>query len=209
MSRKVGERLTNGARRRAIRQLQSLVAAGVSDDEARDQVSQSFDVSRRTASYWLAVAYREMAKDADVGRDQLLGTALRRRRLVMARAAKDADWRTYLAAADSEAKLLGLNAPIQTEHHVVLSKVQDMSRAVVDVVRDFFADDPAQQARFVQALRARLNAQLAARPAKDVLVLEAEAVAAFEPGEAPDPRVAHDADDALSAAQPAGEQPLG
>jgi len=165
--------LTDAARGRAVRALQSLIAAGVSDDEAREQVIERFNVSERSARKWMAIAYREMASEAQVGRDQLLGTALRRRRLVMARAAKDGDWRTYLAAADSEAKLLGLNAPAQTEHHVVLTKVQDMSKAVVEVVRDFFADDPAQRARFVQALRARLNAQLVERPEKLPLVIDA------------------------------------
>lgn len=199
MPRKVGERLTSGARHRAIRQLQSLVAAGVSDDEAREQVAHGFDVSGRTASHWLATAYREMAQDAKVDRPQQLGTALRRRRLVMARAAKDGDWKTYLQAADSEAKLLGLNAPVQTEHRVVLTKVQDMSRAVVDVVKEFFADDPAQRAKFVQALRARLNAQLTARPEKLPLVIDAgcetDAPADAEAGA--EPRVKSDeADDA-------------
>jgi len=174
MPRITGHRLTDGARRRGIRTLQSLVAAGVADDEARAQIVAHFDVSDRSARKWLDAAYREMAAEADIDRRQLLGTALRRRRLVMARAAKDGDWKTYLAAADSEAKLLGLNAPVQSEHHVVLTKVQDMSRAVVEVVQQFFADDPAQRARFVEALRQRLNAQLAERTEKVALVIDAE-----------------------------------
>lgn len=105
-----------------------------------------------------------MAAEVEVDRRQLLGTALRRRRLVMARAAKNSDWKTYLAAADSEAKLLGLNAPVQTEHHVLIGKVQDMSKGVVEVVQEFFADDPIQRGRFVEVLRARLASQLARRP---------------------------------------------
>ena len=175
MPRQVGERLPSGARRRAIRQLQSLVAAGVSDDEAREQVMERYDVSGRSARYWLKVAYEEMAAEAAVDRRQQIGAALRRRRLAMARAAKDGDWRTYLAAADSEAKLLGLNAPVQTEHHVLVDKVQDMSRAVVDVVKDFFAEDPVQRARFVEALRVRLNAQLAERPDRVPIVIDGDA----------------------------------
>ena len=184
MARITGHRLTNGARRRALRTLQSLVSAGVPDDEARDEVIQRFNVSDRSARKWLDAAYREMAAEADLDRRQLLGTALRRRRVAMARSAKDGDWKTYLQAADSEAKLLGLNAPLQAEHHVVLSKVQDMSRAVVDVVKEFFADDPVQRVRFVAALRARLNAQLAERPEKVAIVIDAEGeeVAPIEPG---------------------------
>ncbi|MBL8841968.1 MAG: hypothetical protein JNL90_10640 [Planctomycetes bacterium] len=173
MPRRVGETLSRSLRRRAIRQLQSLVAAGISDEEAKAQVGETFNVTERTTRNWMATAYAEMAAEARVDREKLLGAALRRRRIAMARAMKDGDVRTYLAAADSEAKLLGLNAPVQTEHHVVLTKVQDMSRAVVEVVRDFFADDPVQRAKFVQALRARLNAQLAERPEKLPLVIEA------------------------------------
>lgn len=82
-----------------------------------------FQVSDRSARKWLAVAYRGMAAEAAVERKQIVGTALRRRRLVMARAAKDGNWKTYRQAADSEAMLLGLNAPIQSEHHVDLTKV--------------------------------------------------------------------------------------
>lgn len=173
MPRLVGNRLTDGARRRAIRQLQSLVAAGIPDDEAREQVIERYDVSGRTSRYWLEAAYKEMAAEADVDRKQLVGTAVRRRRLVMARAAKDGDWKTYLAAAESEAKLLGLNSPTQTEAHVVITKVQDMSKAVVETIADFYRGDPATWARFVKALRARLSAQIAKRPDALPIVIDA------------------------------------
>jgi hypothetical protein len=192
-----------------------LVAAGVSDDEARDQIVERFNVSNRSARKWLDIAYREMAAEADVDRRQLVGTALRRRRLVMARAAKDGDWKTYLAAADSESKLLGLNAPVQTEHHVLIDKVQDMSKAMIDVVKDYFADDEIGRQRFVSMLRARVNAQLAARPDKSAIVIdvESEEVARIaggsdEPVEASDARLAPSADVAPTAAPSPDAPPL-
>jgi hypothetical protein len=157
-----------------VRSLQRLLAAGIDDTEACEQVAEQFNVSSRTALTWLRRAYEDLSKGVNVPRVELLGLALKRRRLVMARTAKEGDWKTFQAAADSEAKLLGLNAPVQTEHHVVMSKVQDMSKVMIDVVRDFFVDDPSGQARFVTMLRARVNAQLAVRPEKATLVIEAE-----------------------------------
>ena len=64
----------------------------------------------------------------------------------MSRARKRATG-SYLAAADSEARLMGLDAPKQTEHHVLVERAHDLSRAVVDVVRDYFIDDPVGRAR--------------------------------------------------------------
>jgi hypothetical protein len=174
MARLVGERLTDGARRRAIRQLQSLVAAGVSDDEAREQVMKTNDVSSRTSRYWLQAAYEEMAADAEVDRRQLIGLALKRRRIAAARALRDGDTRAYLAACDSEARLLGLDAPARTQHTVLVDQVQGMSRAVVETIADFYRDDPATRTRFVQALQTRLNAQIARRPEPLPLVIDAE-----------------------------------
>jgi len=191
MARPAGVKVQKGERRRAIRQLQHLIAVGVSDDEANAQVAESFNVSQRTARTWLARAYTEMTAEACVEREKLLGAALRRRRLIMARSAKEGDWRTALAAADSEAKLLGLNAPIQTEHHVLIDKVNDMSKAVVEVVRDFFADRPEERARFVMQLRQRLNAQLTQRPEKLAIVIDEPAAleaGSDEPVEAFDAR---------------------
>ena len=174
MAHRIGEKVTRSERRRAIRQLAHLIAVGVSDDEAKAQVAETFNVTDRTARKWIAIAYREMTAEAHVDRARLLGTALRRRRLFMSRAVKEGDWKTALAAAESEARLLGLNAPIQTEAHVVVTKVQDMTRVVVEVVRDFFADRPDERARFVQALQTRLNAQIARRPEPLPLVIDAE-----------------------------------
>ena len=207
MARAMGQRLPDVVRRKGVRQLQSLLAAGIEEAECCEQIATNFNVSQRTARNWLAIAYDGMSKEAVIPRAELLGMALRRRRLAMARALKDGDVRTYLAAADSEARLLGLNAAVQTEHHVVLSKVQGMSKAVVEVVRDFFADDPAQRARFVQSLRARLNAQLAERPEKVAVVIDAESeeVAQLEASElASDPRLASAAHGAPSSADPGG-----
>jgi hypothetical protein len=172
MARQVGKKLTNIARRRAIRQLQSLLAAGVADDEARQEVGKSFDVSERTTRTWLRAAYCEMAAAAEVDRRQLVGLALKRRRMAAARALRDGDTRTFLAACDSESRLLGLDAPARTQHVVMLEHAQSLSRSVVETIADFYRDDPAQRARFVAALRTRLNAQLAQRPEKLALMIE-------------------------------------
>jgi hypothetical protein len=192
MTRQVGGRLTNGARRRAIRQLQSLVGAGVGDDEAREQVMKTFDVSSRTSRYWLQKAYEEMAAEAEVDRRQLVGLALKRRRIAAARALRDGDTRAYIAACDSEARLLGLDAPARMQHTVLVEKISDMSKTVIEVVKDYFADDPAGRDRFVGMLRTRLNAQLTARPEKLPVVIDVEsgdvqAAAGVVASEPPDP----------------------
>jgi hypothetical protein len=171
--REIGHKFTNGARRRAIRQLQSLVAAGVSDAEARESVMKTLDISGRTARYWLATAYEEMARDAEVDRRELVGLALKRRRIAAARALRDGDTRAYLAACDSESRLLGLDAPARTQHTVLVEQVAGMSKVMTDVVKEYFADDPSGRERFVSMLRARVNAQLAARPEKPTLVIDA------------------------------------
>jgi len=164
MSRQVGERLTSGARRRAIRQLQSLVGAGVADDEAREVVMKTFDVSGRTSRYWLQKAYEEMAAEAEVDRRQLVGLALKRRRIAAARALRDGDTRAYIAACDSEARLLGLDAPARMQHTMLVEKISDMSKAMVDVIKDFFADDLVGRDRFVAMMRTRVNASFEQRP---------------------------------------------
>jgi hypothetical protein len=188
MARGYGQRVGGVVRRKGVRTLQSLLAAGIEETEACEQVVEKFNVSSRTALLWLHRAYDELSKEVNVPREQLLGLALKRRRLAMARAAKDGDWRTYMAAADSEAKLLGLNAPVETHHHLVVTKIQDMTQAVVEVVKDFFADDPVQRARFIEALRLRLNAQLAeqAEPIGLVIDAESEEVAQIEAGRSGD-----------------------
>ena len=173
MARPNGHRFPASTRRQAVQTLQGLLAAGVSDAESREQIAERYNVSPRTARDWLAQAYEGLSEEADDDRGKLLGLALRRRRMVMSRSAKKGDWRTYLAAADSEARLLGLEAPRQMEHHVLVEKAQDLSAAVVDVVREHFADDPEEQAKFVRALRARLGAAIS-RKAPTVVIVDAE-----------------------------------
>jgi len=170
--REIGHKFTNGARRCAIRHLQSLVAAGVSDGEAREQVMKTFDVSARTARYWLAAAYEEMARDAEVDRRELVGLALKRRRIAAARALRDGDTRAYLAACDSEARLLGLDAPARVQHDILVEKVGGVSRAVVETIADFYRDDPRSRAAFVEALRKRLNAEIQQPTRKPALVID-------------------------------------
>jgi hypothetical protein len=174
MVHRVGEKVARGVRRRAVRQLQYLVTVGASDDEAKAQIAEAFNVSDRTARTWMKIAYDEMTAASVVDRQKLVGMALRRRRLFMTRAVKEGDWKTALAAAESEAKLLGLNAPIQTEMNIVVTKIQDMTRVVVDVVREFFGDRTDECMRFIAALQAGLDAQLAARAAPPPLLIDAE-----------------------------------
>jgi uncharacterized protein YoaH (UPF0181 family) len=164
MPRQVGERVARAIRRRAIRQLQSLISVGISDEEAKAQVAETYNVTDRTTRNWMNAAYAEMTAEARVDREKLLGAALRRRRLIMARSAKEGDWKTVLAAADSESKLLGLNAPVETVNHLVVEKVGTISKAMVDVIKDFFADDLVGRDRFVAMMRARVNASLEQRP---------------------------------------------
>ena len=171
-----GRKLPIAVREAAIEMLQSLIAAGVSDVKAQAQVAEKFDVTKRSVRNWINTAYRRMAGETQVDRKKLLGLALKRRRMAMAKAAANGDWRTYLAACDSEARLLGLDAPKQTEHHVLVERAQDMSRAVVEVVRDHFLDDPAGRARFVKMLQDRLNTAIEAKAKSTPVVLEAEAV---------------------------------
>lgn len=209
MAHRIGEKVTRGERRRAIRQLQYLVTAGASDDEAKAQIAESFNVSDRTARSWMAIAYNEMSAEARVDRQKLIGIALRRRRLFMTRAVKEGDWKTALAAADSEAKLLGLFAPILTETNIVVTKMRDMTRVIVGVVRDFFADRPDERARFIAALQSGLNAQLLARVAPPPLVIDAECdevAGDDEPAPASEVRLAPSADVAPSPA-PAPDAP--
>jgi len=172
LSRPSGHRLTNGARRKAIRALQALIASGIPDEEAREEIAQRFDVSARTARLWGDAAYRSLAAEADVDRKRLVGSALRTRRLILAQAMKRGDFRLALAAADAISRLLGLDQPTKVQHDVIVEKIGDMSRAVVEVVLDFFADRPDERARFVEALRQRLNAQLAQRPERLALVID-------------------------------------
>lgn len=162
MPRENGHRLTNGARRRAIRTLASLVAAGIPDDEAREEVAQRFDVTARTARFWLEAAYRDMAKDAEVDRRLLVGSALRTRRLILARAMKNSDFKLALACADSISRLAGLDMPSRTELSVVTEQVADVTAAMTETIREYFTDD-VERTRFVQILRSRVNSTLQRR----------------------------------------------
>lgn len=173
MTRGVGERLTNGARRRAIRQVQAMLAAGADDDEVREYISTTLNLTARSANLYLGKAYAEMAAAAEVDRRQLVGLALKQRRIAAKTALRDGDIRTYLAACESSARLLGLDAPQKTQHTVLIDQARGLSAAVVDVVKDYFQDDPTGRERFVGMLRARLNAQLSARPDKLEVVIDA------------------------------------
>ena len=183
MSRGVGQSFSAGTRRQAVQILQDLIAAGVSDADAVEQVAERYHVTSRTGRRWLAEAYAALSAVAEDDRRKLLGVALRRRRIVMARSARAGDWPTYLRAAESEAKLLGLDAPKQTEHHVLVEKAQDLSAAVIEVVRDYFIDDAEGQNRFVFLLRERLGIALSARSSASPLVLDAVATEKDSPPE--------------------------
>lgn len=173
MGRGVGERLTSGARRRAIRQIETLLAGGATDDEVRDHICTTLNLSTRSANYYLARAYAEMAAAAEVDRRQLVGLALKQRRIAAKSALRDGDIRAYLAACESQSRLLGLDAPQITQHTVLINQARGLSAAVIDVVKEFFVDDHKGRERFSEMLRSRLNSQLAQRPDKVALVIEA------------------------------------
>jgi len=207
LSRLSGHRLTNGARRKAIRALQTLIASGIPDEAAREEIAQQFGVSTRTARLWGEAAYSQLAAEVDVDRKRLAGSALRTRRLILAQALKRGDFRLALAASDAIGRLLGLDAPTKVQHDVIVEKVGDMSRAVVDVVRDFFSDRPDERARFVEALRTRLNAQLAQRPDKVALVIDAPEAGDEEVVEASDARAGPPTADVAPTATPVPDAP--
>jgi hypothetical protein len=165
--------LTRGARRRAIRQIQTLLAGGASDDEVREHITTTLNLSTRSANYYLATAYAEMASAAEVDRRHLVGLALKQRRIAAKTALRDGDIRAYLAACESQSRLLGLDAPQRTQHTVLIDQARGLSAAVIFVVKDYFADDPVGRERFSGMLRARLNAQLSQRPDKVALVIDA------------------------------------
>ena len=62
MARANGQRLPVSTRRQAVQTLQGLLAAGVSDTEAREQIAERYDVSPRTSREWLAQAYAGLAE---------------------------------------------------------------------------------------------------------------------------------------------------
>src|SRR5574342_189856 len=98
MARANGEKVRRGERRRAIGQMRYLITVGVTDDEAKAQIAEAFNVSDRTARTWMRIAYEEMTAATLVDRQKLVGIALRRRRLFMTQAVKAGDWKTALAA---------------------------------------------------------------------------------------------------------------
>jgi hypothetical protein len=168
--------------------MEGLVAAGVADDEAIEQAVERLGVSSRSARKYLAWAYEEMAKAAEVDRRQLVGVALKRRRIAAARALRDGDTRAYLAAADSESRLLGLDAPARLQHTVLVEQIAGATKAMTESVREFFENDPAGRQKFVSILRARVNAELATRPEKIALVIDVSGEVKGESVEASDAR---------------------
>ena len=182
MPRPTGQRLPAEQRRQGIEAVASLIAAGVADAEATRQVAQRYDVSKRTAQKWLKRAYADLAGEAEQDRRNLLGVALRRRRIAMSRAAKNGDWKTYLAACDSEARLLGLEKPRQTEHRVLIERTGEMARLIAETVRDELSHDPALRQRFIRALQERIGRALSTKPQALALVIDAEEPALINSG---------------------------
>jgi len=176
MARTNGQHLSTTERQQALHTLQGFLAAGISDRDAKAQIMERYNISERTARSWLKLAYRELSTDVAGDRQRILGLALKRRRLAMARAAKNGDWKTYLQAADSEARLLGLDAPRQTEHLVVSQRLQDAMKVVVEVIQDQFIDEPERQSRFIRALQDRISRALAQKSTPRLALVEAEVV---------------------------------
>ena len=155
MNRAAGARVPRVIRNQAIQLLQSLVAAGVDDAEARSQVAQRFNVTPRTARNWLVRAYRRFASEVPENVAEIRGLALRRRRIVLARAARENDWKTYLQAAVSEAKLLGLDQVIDRQW--IGKRFSDLLRLVITMVREFAREGEAPLDDIEEVLRYKLT----------------------------------------------------
>ena len=172
MPRPIGHHLPKGLRRRAIHALQGLIAAGVPDVEAAEKIAVEYDVSQRSVRNWINRAYTDLSEVCAMDRDKLLGLALRRRRLVMSKSASSGDWKTYLAAADSEARLLGLEAPRQTEQRVIIERTGEMARLVAETIRDELDHDPALRQRFIESLQSRISSALQTKGRGNEVVID-------------------------------------
>jgi len=135
-----------------IRDAQNLITGGVQDSAVIAEMRRANPgMSKRTASRYCACAYQDFDRDAKRRRRGQLSTAIaergRAKRIALTRQKiivnggvvqkeSDPDQAGYLAACESEARLLGLNAPERKEivvatFDVVFSELADAMRAEI------------------------------------------------------------------------------
>jgi len=147
-------RLPREARRGAIHELQRLIAEGTGDRAAMRILRERHGVSVATSHRWLNAAYadwnrsrRRMSRGSSLSfavavRRRAMSMALERQRHFVVGGAlvsvPDPDARTYLAAADSLAQLLGL---FELDGRLVLSaEIDSIMKDVVESVRAHVTD---------------------------------------------------------------------
>ena len=170
MSRGPGQRLPKELREQAIGSIIDLLAAGVAEREVRQQVGERYRVSKRTTFAWLQAAYRRLRIQRKADRDRQVSLALQRRRLVMMRAARSGAWGVYLAAAESEARLLGLNE--QTPIERLTEVIRNIAFDLADILRAVLPD-PGQRRLILDQLRDRANERVRDVAKRQPLVLPA------------------------------------
>lgn len=93
----------------------SLLVSGASPEEVRHFLASNYDISPRQAAEYLGKAREVLRERAEPMRDEALGTALERYRSLYKTATLSGDLRAAIAAQTRIDKLLGLEAPLQTE----------------------------------------------------------------------------------------------
>jgi hypothetical protein len=180
-------RLPREARRGAILELQRLIAGGESDRTAMRMVRDRFGISVATAHRWLSIAYadwnrarRRMSRDSSLGfaiavRRRAMALALERKKHVVVggriEKVHDPDVRTYVAAADSEARLLGLldNDAIDSARATAKSFVADVIRDLIAVISEE-VPDISLRARLMSRFSEVIEGPGGASAARDVVV---------------------------------------
>lgn len=147
-------RLPREARRGAIQELQRLIAEGTGDRTAMRILRERHGVSVATSHRWLNAAYadwnrarRRMSRELNLSfavavRHRAMRMAVERQRHLVVGGAlvsvPDPDVRTYLAAADSLAQLLGLFEP---DGKLLLSaEIDSMIKDIMESVRAHVTD---------------------------------------------------------------------
>ena len=172
MTRGRGHRLTREQRAKAIQQMATLIAGGATDTAAIQAIRDRFQVTAKTASRYRERVYAEWNRQARQKGGHHLSRALARRQMVMKAAMSrkkkqgddevaDPDWPLYLAAAESEARILGLNAPTQVE--IMETGAAHLMRAMIEAARRTI-HDRAVLAAFVAELQRQAQEGLRRRP---------------------------------------------
>jgi len=153
--------LTREARDLAIEQLQQMIMGGMDDHAAQRAIASQWDVGRRTARRWLAVAYHRWRRHSEPDRPHHLARHLARVGHVLDRAAAGQDWTVYLRALAHEARVLGLEAPQRMEHLVM--HVDELIVDIAGMIKEEVPSIPARK-RLLNRLRHRAEQALSAKP---------------------------------------------